>query len=90
MLKLHFSTLNIVKKAPTHGSYKGMRYYLKSLDKDKFTVYVYPDEFCFESTPEDEKISKEFPLSEEGLQEVQTWLNDLYDSNIEKWKTYAN
>ena len=58
-----------LKKEPFSGSHNGMRYLFRGDDgknSTTFTVFIYPEPWCFEDTPEDEKESRSFPLSEEG------------------------
>lgn len=87
MIKRYGVSHSKLTKEAYSGSYQGMRYYYKSFDKEHITAYVYPEPKCFEATPEEEKISKEFPLSDEGLNQVYDWLNEVYVGNIEKWQT---
>ena len=59
-----------LKKEPFSGSHNGMRYMMRSdngRDSTTFTVFVYPEPWCFEQTPEDQIESHTFDLSEEGL-----------------------
>lgn len=86
MIERYGVSYSKLKKEPYSGSYQGMRYYYKSLDGEKITAYIYPEPNCFEATPDERKSSKEFPLSDEGLNEVYVWLNEEYKKNIEKWQ----
>lgn len=46
-----------LKKEPFSGSHNGMRYMMRSdngRDSTTFTVFVYPEPWCFEQTPEDQ------------------------------------
>ena len=66
-----------LKKEPFSGSHNGMRYMMRSdngRDSTTFTVFVYPEPWCFEQTPEDQIESHTFDLSEEGLDLAITWL----------------
>lgn len=63
------------KNAKLKASYNGMRYQVEqaageqedgSSDK-KLKVYVWPEPFCFEKTPDKYKQTMEFGYSEEGL-----------------------
>ena len=52
-----------LKKEPFSGSHQGMRYLLAAdngRDSTTFTAYVYPEPWCFEETPDDEKESASF------------------------------
>ena len=47
-----------LKKEPFSGSHHGMRYFFQGDDgksSTTFTVYIYPEPWCFEETPEEEK-----------------------------------
>ena len=49
-----------LKKEPFSGSHNGMRYFMNGDDgksSTTFTVWVYPEPWCFEQTPEEEKKS---------------------------------
>lgn len=77
-----------LKKEPFSGSHNGMRYLLSGDDgknSTTFTVYIYPEPWCFEQTPEEEKESATFPLSEEGMDEAVAWLNERYESEKRRW-----
>lgn len=77
-----------LKKEAFSGSHFGMRYLLCGDDEKAsttFTVYVYPEPWCFEQTPEDQKESHTFPLSDEGLDEAVAWLYEKYESQKERW-----
>ena len=47
-----------LKKMPYSGSYHGMRYYL-TVEDNVLKTYVYPEPFCFEKTPEEQKKADE-------------------------------
>ena len=52
-----------LKKEPFSGSHNGMRYMMRSdngRDSTTFTVFVYPEPWCFEQTPEDQIESHTF------------------------------
>lgn len=77
-----------LKKEPFSGCHRGMRYYFRCDDsKETFTTYVYPEPWSFEKTPDEEKQSKSFSLSDEGMDEAIAWLFDMYESQKEKWHT---
>ena len=45
-----------LKKEPFSGSHNGMRYFFQCDDsKETFFVYIYPEPWSFEKTPEEEK-----------------------------------
>ncbi|SHK19774.1 hypothetical protein [Hespellia stercorisuis] len=77
-----------LKKFPHTGSYEGMRYYIKSLDKgESVTAFVYPEPYCFENTADEEKTSQAFPFTAEGMDELVEWLNQQYTGDVERWKS---
>ena len=44
-----------LKKEPFSGSHNGMRYFMNGDDgknSTTFTVWIYPEPWCFEQTPE--------------------------------------
>lgn len=46
-----------LKKEPFSGSHNGMRYMMRSdngKESTTFTVFIYPEPWCFEQTPEDQ------------------------------------
>ena len=52
--------------------------------KTVLTAYIWPEPFCFEVTPDEEKGSKQFEFSEEGLCEAIAWLNENHDAYAQK------
>ena len=43
---------------------------------DHLLATVWPEPFSFKDTPDDEKRSSSFPMSEEGFKAAVAWLND--------------
>lgn len=79
-----------LKKEPFSGSHCGMRYYFCIEEtKETFLVFVYPEPWSFEKTPDTEKTSRSFPLSEEGMEEAITWLWQQYETRKEFWNTVS-
>ena len=72
-------------KQPYSGSWHGMRYYLKAKD-GVITVYAYPEPFCLEKTPDEEKLENHFPFDEEGIEKAVAWLNEMYQADEKKWR----
>ena len=64
-----------IKLEPFTGSYQGMRYRIWT-EEEKIFAAAYPDEVCFEKTPDEKKTIKEFAFSKEGLDEAVAWLGD--------------
>lgn len=77
-----------LKKEPFSGSHNGMRYFFQG-DEGKnstsFTVYIYPEPWCFEQTPDDQKESATFPLSDEGMDQAVAWLFERYETERDRW-----
>lgn len=77
-----------LKKEPFSGSHNGMRYLFQGDDgKDSttFTVFIYPEPWCFEQTPEDQIEQANFPLSEEGMDQAVAWLFERFEVEKERW-----
>lgn len=74
-------SINFLKKENYTGSHAGSRYYLSGAD-DKIKVCIYPEPWCFEATPDDDKTWNEFPFSPEGLEDALEWI----DSSVSKIK----
>lgn len=85
MINTSALSLKALKKESCSGSYQGMRYYLTGRD-DIIDVYIYPEPWCFNATPDENKIKKEFPFSQDGLNNAVDWINDSYSQNSEKWE----
>lgn len=80
--------VNGLKKEPFSGGHNGMRYFfLADESKETFTVYIYPEPWSFDKTPEEEKQSSSFPMTEEGMDLAIGWLLEMYESQKEKWRT---
>lgn len=77
-----------LKKEPFSGSHHGMRYYMcADEEKEHFTTYIYPEPWAYEKTPEEEKQSAVFPITEEGMDAAVCWLLEQYESQKAKWHT---
>lgn len=68
----------LYKKTRYTGSFHSMRYLL-ALKDGQISATIYPGPYCFEVTPDDEKETKLFEYSPEGLTETVDWLNQRYD-----------
>lgn len=78
--------VNGLKKEPFSGSHRGMRYFFCSDEsKENFFVYIYPEPWSYENTPDEEKQSSSFPLTDEGMDDAINWLFDIYEQQKEKW-----
>ncbi len=72
--------INYIKKEVQTGSYCGMRYRFargKNKDGDCMDVTVWPEPFCFFKTPDDQKQTRQFPLTLQGREDAAAWLNDM-------------
>lgn len=78
-------SIKALKKEPFSGSHCGMRYYLTVSD-DMLAAYLYPEPWCFEATPEDKKEKKEFPFTQEGLDDAIAWMNARYEADRDRWE----
>lgn len=77
------------KKAVLKASYGGMRYQVEQVEdgeKKALQATIWPEPFCFEQTVETEKERKQFPYTEEGLDEVYDWLCERYEAEQERFE----
>ena len=94
MIDLHGQAgLPYINRGVYTGSYQGMRYRMckkETEEKGKYLeVVIYPEPYCFEVTPEEEKEVKEFPFTGEGFNESVAWMNQEYDKQKERWTKAA-
>jgi len=80
-----FVPLGFFKKEAYSGSMNGMRYRVKK-GEEGVEAAVYPEPYCYEVTPEEQKIKAVFPFSEEGREQVVDWINEQYEINQAVWK----
>ena len=77
------------KGAILKASFQGMRYQVEKWQKDNeeecFRAAIWPEPFCFEKTPEENKTYAYFPYTEEGLDDVYDWLCTQYDEKKDRW-----
>ena len=77
------------KKAVLKCSFKGMRYQVEGISKDDdvkvLQADVWQEPFCYEKTPLEFHMTKEFEYSENGLDEVYEWICSQYESRKEEW-----
>lgn len=69
-------SVNFLKKENYTGSHAGTRYYLCAKEELLYAC-VYPEPWCFEATPEEDKQWKEFDFSSEGLKEAVQWIDNM-------------
>ncbi len=65
------------------GSYKGMRYYINSkvleeTEERVLVLCIWPEPYCIEKTPEEDKTYLQFPFTDEGLAMLEDELNEVY------------
>lgn len=72
--------LGFLKKSSYTGSFQGIRYRIEKQEEGEeksLLVYSWPEPYAFLHTPEEEKVKKSFPFSEEGLEEIRLYLSGL-------------
>lgn len=74
MIKTPGLSINFLKKECYTGSHCGTRYYLTAAD-GLIKACIYPEPWCFEATPEEQKTWKEFPLTPDGLNDAVAWID---------------
>ena len=77
-------SIKALKKEPFSGSHCGMRYFLSVVGQHQ-TVFLYPEPWCFEATPEDQKERNDFPFTQEGLDEAVVWMNERFEAERERF-----
>lgn len=73
MLNAPGLNLAFLKKEPYSGSASGKRFYVCK-SEEELMACVYKEPWCYEVTPEEDKIRKEFPFTQEGLEEALAWM----------------
>ncbi len=72
-------SIKILEKETYAGSYQGLRFtYRKS--GDQLEAILYPEPWCLEKTPEENKRTKKFPFTDEGLKDAIAWTEEMYKS----------
>lgn len=69
----------LLKKSKFTGSEGGLRYLLRkhsSEEGDDLEAVCWHGELCSDATPDEEKTTKHFPFTEDGLKQAQEWLNE--------------
>lgn len=75
-----------LKKEPFSGEHHGMRYFFYAdEDKTSFSVSIFPDPWSFDKTPDTEKVTHSFSMTEDGMDQAIEWLFEMYDKQKEKW-----
>lgn len=79
---------NFYKKENFTGSYCGMRYLIKKStenDSDCFSVFTWPGPYNFASTAEELRTEKQFPFTEDALNDITNYLNATYEAKKDNW-----
>lgn len=82
----NFVPLAFFKKEAYTGSSNGMRYRVEKRE-DQLVAFTYPEPFCFEATPKEDKQSESFEFTEDGRQQVVDWLNRQYCERKDFWNS---
>lgn len=73
-------SIQLLKKTPFCGSDGKLRYRLCKQtidDADKLTASYWIGDYCWQVTPDEDKISKNFEFTTEGIYEAVDWLNSI-------------
>lgn len=73
-------SINLLKKEPFTGSDGELRFRLykeKSGEDDVIRASYWLGQFCWEATADEEKVSKDFPFTTEGIWDAIEWLNGI-------------
>lgn len=70
-------SLNFYKKSPFTGSEKGIRYKIEKSEEEKLVAWIWPEPFAFNETEDALKTSRTFEFSENGLEEITSWINEV-------------
>lgn len=82
--KEQFNVLEYVKKEEYIASMQGMRYMLKK-NGDFIDVVIWPEPKSLAKTDDSLKISAQFPLSQDGIEEARIYLNEQYEAQKSLW-----
>ncbi len=74
-------TIKVLEKEPYAGSYQGLRFTYRKAG-DALEAILYPEPWCLEKTPEENRHTKEFPFTGEGLKEAVVWTEEMYQTSI--------
>ena len=76
-------SLAFLKKERFTGSHGTMRYML-CMEEGRLRTTIYPGPYCWEDTPDDQKITEFFEGSDSGLKSAVEWLNQMYDKSLKE------
>ncbi len=81
------------KGAVLNASYQGMRYQIQRCSRgegeavqDFLQASIWPEPFCYEKTSEELILQREFPYTEEGLDQIYAWLCENYEQERDRWE----
>ena len=81
-----FVPIQFFKKEAYTGSMNGMRYRVNKIEEGLEAV-VYPEPYCYEATPDEQKTKAVFDFSDEGLEQIVNWINQQYEEKLDLWKS---
>ena len=55
-------------------------------EQDCLLAAIWPEPYCYEKTAEEKRREREFPYSEEGLDQIYEWLCETYEQEQEYWE----
>jgi len=68
-------SINYIKLKPYFGSVDGISFaFIKN--EEKLEAYLYPGPFCFDKTPDEQKLKAEFEFSDDGYAASIDWINE--------------
>lgn len=73
-------SVQLLKKEAFCGSAGKLRYrlYKQTIDDtDKITAAYWIGDYCWQATPDEDKVLKDFEFSTEGIFEAVDWLNSI-------------
>lgn len=76
-------SINLLKKEVFTGSDGKLRYRLhkqKEAEEDVLTATYWIGPYCFDATSEEDKISKNFEFTKEGIGSAADWLNTIVEN----------
>lgn len=87
--KEEFQYFNYVKKEELTGSIEGLRYMLKKSsaeEGEQLETVLWQGPLNYNKTPEEKKIRRNFPFSQEGVEMAADWINERYEAEKERWE----
>lgn len=69
-------SLSYLKKTSFTGSCQGVRFLLRREEEGYLQVFVWPEPYAFDHTPEEQKVCCRMEFSEEGIVQAVDWINE--------------